>query len=219
VIHAGGISVRHAVARALATLNRSPSDATWRLLSARATVDARGRVVRAEVTLRGEEPGSEPAGGLVNPDGEHPMMATLPGTSGVLMDIMPVTWDRWCRAMGGSPPTGVDPWVPRTGVEHGQAVAYARAVGKRLPTPEEFRAAWGTRQLPWGDAPDPERGLVTPPRWGEIPESALFPPHRGFFDLGAWLWQWCADGTLLGGAPGLVPGTPGSEPIGFRCVS
>ncbi len=222
VIHAGGISVRHAVARALATVNRSPMEATWRVLAARASVDGKGRVVSAELSLRVEEPrplDRETPVGLVNPDGNHPLMAQVPGHPGVLMDVIPVTLERWTRTMGGPLPPNHDPWCPRTAVDRGQAEAYARAVGKRLPDVEEYRAAWGLGRFPWGDAVDAALGRAAPPRFGELPEVALHPPGRtGFFDLGAWLWHWTADGELLGAAPGLVPGPPNGEPIGFRCV-
>jgi hypothetical protein len=225
VIHASGIHVRHAVARALATVNRSPMEATWRLLSSRATLDAKGRVTQGEVTLRVEPPRDVVAGdativGLVNPDGCHPLMAVVPGHGGLLMDVFPVTWDRWLRVHpDATVPPDLDPWCPRTGVGHAPAQAYARAVGKRLPTVDEFRAAWGTELYPWGPRPVPELGRAAAPRFGEIPEVGTHPPGRtGFFDLGAWLAQWTAEGQLLGGLPGVVPAEPDTEPRGFRCV-
>jgi hypothetical protein len=62
-------------------------------------------------------------------------------------------------------------------------------------------------------------GLDAPPRFGGLPEVGVFPPNRaGFFDLGAWLWVWTAEGTTLGGLPGLVAGGGDAEPRGFRCV-
>jgi hypothetical protein len=225
VISAAGIHVRHAVARALATVNRSPLEATWRILSSRATLDARGRVTQGEVTLRVEaprdvRPGDATLIGLVNPDGSHPLMAVVPGAAGLFMDVFPVTWDRWLRAnpdVAMSP--DLDPWCPRTGIGHAPAQAYARAVGKRLPTADEFRAAWGTELYPWGPRPAPELGRAAAPRFGELPEVGTHPPGRnGFFDLGAWLFQWTAEGQLLGGLPGVVPAEADAEPCGFRCV-
>lgn len=219
VIHAGGLSTRHAIARALATVNRTAAEGSWRVMSARVALDARGCVVRADVSLRVEEPGSGAVLGVVNPTGAHPLMVRVPGST-ALLDALPVTCERWARVMGGTLLPDVDPWVVRTGVDGAQAEAYARAVGKRLPTPEEFCAAWGTSRYPWGDAPDRSAGLHEAPRYGAIPEVALYPPSRaGVFDLGAWLHQWCADGSLLGGRPGLGPGEPGVAPIGFRCAA
>lgn len=224
VIHAAGFHVRHAITRALATSNRSLMESTWRLLSARATLDARGRVVSAEVTVRIEKPRAdlEPRDdlvGLVNPDGLHPLMAPVPGHPERLMDVFPVTWDRWARHRGEAAPPDIDPWAPRTAISHADALGYARAVGKRLPEAEDLRAAWGRARYPWGDAPDPLVGRPCAPRFGEIPEVGMFPPTpAGFFELGCWLHQWTGEAGLLGGLPGLLPGEDGAEPCGFRCV-
>ena len=223
VVHASAISVRHALARALATHNRSPADATFRVLTARASVDGRGRVVRADVTVRIESPvgklADPEAYGLVNPTGIHPLMAGVPGQPNVLLDVFPVSWERWLRLRPGALPSGAEAWTARTGVEHADAAAWARAAGKRLPTPTEVRAAWGTGRFPWGDSLDPAAGLVGAPRYEEVPEVGLYPPNRaGFFDIGAWLWTWTDEGTLLGGAASLVPGEPGSRPFGVRCA-
>lgn len=220
--------MRHALARALATHNRSPADATFRFLSARVSVDSRGRVVRADVTVRLESPISVvdhiESVGLVNPTGLHPLMVVVPGQSSVLMDIFPVSWERWLRIRPGSAPAaaigGIDGWTVRTGIEHADAAAWARSAGKRLPTATELRAAWGTSRFPWGDSPDATAGLDAAPKYDEVPQVALFPPNRaGFFDLGTWLWTWTDEGTLLGGAPGLVPGNPDSRPFGLRCAA
>jgi hypothetical protein len=224
VVHAAGIHVRHALTRALATSNRSPMESTWRMLSARVQVDARGRVVQGEVSLRIERArelhGGDDEIGLVNPDGLHPLMARVPGHPGRLMDIFPVTTERWARVMGAAAPVGIDPWCPRTGITAEDAQAYARAVGKRLPDAEDVRAAWGRALHPWGDRADPTFGRPAPPRYGEIPEVGMHPPTAaGFFDLGCWLFQWTADGVALGGMPGLIGGAADAEPRGFRCVA
>lgn len=223
-ISAVGVHVRHAIARALATVNRSPGEATWRLLAARVTLDARGRVREGEVTLnvepaRDARDGADLAG-LVNPDGEHPLMVVVPGVPGLLMDIFPVTWDRWLRLHPGHAILPApDPWCPRTGLSLGEAMAYARAVGKRLPTGDELRAAWGREAFPWGPRPDPQLGRAAAARFGELPEVGMYPPDRaGQFDLGAWLHHHTADGLLLGGLPGLVAAPADASPVGFRCA-
>lgn len=224
VVHAAGFHVRHAVSRALATENRSPMEATFRVLSARAHLDARGRVASAEVTVRIQAPrarggGDDDEEGLVNPDGEHPLMARIPGHPTGFLDVFPVTWGRWARHAGATVPSGVDPWCPRVGVTWSEAEGYARAVGKALPDAEDLRAAWGRRRYPWGDTPDATRGRPEAPRFGEVPEVGLLPPTpAGFFDLGAWLHHWTADGGLLGGLPGLAAAPDGATPSGFRCV-
>jgi hypothetical protein len=222
VVHAAGFHVRDALARALATTNQSPGEATFRVLSARAHLDARGRVASAEVTVRVERPrdaGGDPPPGLINPDGLHPLMAGVPGRPGRLMDVFPVTVDRWARHGPGGAPQAVDPWCPQIGVTLAAAATWASAAGKSLPDAEDLRAAWGRARYPWGDRPDDTRGHAAPHRFGVLAEVGWYPPSdAGFFDLGAWLHQWTADGDLLGGAPGLASAPPGSEPCGFRCV-
>jgi len=223
VVHAAGFHVRHAVSRALATSNLSPMEATYRVLSARAHLDGRGRVASAEVTVRIERPrpvrGDDEEIGLVNPDGQHPLMARVPGRPDRLMDVLPVTRDRWARHAGGAVPPGADPWHPHVGVGFDAAQAYARAVGKVLPDPDDLRAAWGSARYPWGEAPDATRGRTEPPRYGDLVEVGTLPPTRaGFHDIGAWLHAWAADGALLGGLPGLASAAHDAEPCGFRCV-
>lgn len=220
LVHSGGISVRHAIARALATSNQSPVEATWALRAARATVDARGRILRADVSVEILRPGGTLEPGVVNPDGAHPLMAGLPGQPDVLLDVLPVTWDRWVRVRPGVVPGDLDPWCPRVGVSFEDAAAFAAACAKRLPTLAELRAAWGHARFPWGDEPDPSRGAAAPARWGELPEVGRYPPNAaGFFDLGCGLWQFVAEGAAVGGAPGLVEAPPDARPTGFRCAA
>lgn len=223
IIHASALSVRHAIARALATHNRRPSEATWRVVHARVSVDGHGRVVRADVSV-GVEPPVESladprAGGLVNPTGRHPLTACVPGTS-TLLDVYPVSWERWLRLRPGSLPPDVDPMQLRSGVELSMARALAAAAGLRLPTGSELRAAWGARAFPWGEAADPARGLAAPPRWGQVLEIGLFPPNaHGFFDLGCGAWTWSEEGEILGGEPGLQPGEVSAAPCGVRLAA
>lgn len=216
--------MRHAIARALATHNCSPAEATWRVLSSRASVDARGRVIRADVSVRIEQPldhlNDDRALGLVNPTGQHPLMAVIPGQPATLLDIFPVSWDRWLRLAPGSMPAEADGWTVRTGVSFEEAGRWAKLAGKRLPTPTEVRSVWGRSRYPWGAEPDPAAGLAEALRYNEIPQVALFPPNRaGFFDIGTWLWMWLDDGSTLGGAPGLVPGHATAVPVSLRCAA
>jgi len=203
-----GVGVRHAVTRALATHNLAPAEATFRVESSRATVDGRGRVLRAEATVRMTRP--LPIGersprelqGMVNPDGKHPLMVRIPGERPFWIDIVPVTWDRWCRRREVTVPPGIDLMSPRVGIDFDDAVEFARELGKRLPTTAELRSAWGTSRWPWGADADATLGRARPHRWGELPEVGLHPPNPfGVWDLGAWVWQWTAEGTLFGGAP------------------
>lgn len=228
-IHAVGVGVRHAVARALATANRSPAEATFRVVSARVDLDGRRRVLRAEALVEIEAP--RPVGdwspgalrGLVNPDGEHALMVRVPAPRPFFIDALPVTWDRWLRRVDDTLPPRMDRMSPRVGVTWAQASDFSHRLGKRLPTVAELRQAWGAARFPWGDSPDPARGRVGAPRFGELPEVGLHPPSPlGLLDLGAWLWHWTAEGTVSGGAEDREPAfdRPADDraPVGFRMV-
>ena len=234
---ATGVSIRHAISRALATANLTPREATYRVLTARARVDGRGNVARGEVSLRIQRPESLAAlppqewVGWVNPDGQHPLMALAPSGRTheerpvlAYMDIYPVTWDAWLRVMEDVLPDRVDALCPVTGVSHEQAAAYAQAMGARLPSSAEFSAAWGDEPYPWGHRPVPSLGRVGRPRFDQLPSVGAHPPGPfGHFELGAWLWQWLDDGTIAGGADERDPGfglsaDPERGPVGFRCV-
>lgn len=232
-IHATGAGVRHAIARALATANLAPSDATFRVKRCRVDLDRDGDVARADLSLDLLEPAPvdpaqpDEAWGVVNPDGHHPLMAWLPGSAvaGVdpfYMDILAVSWARWLERNDGTVPPGVDPLCPVVGVELGQARAFAQAEGKRLPTALEFGAAWGPHALPWGEGADPSCGRVGRPRYDKLYEGGMHPPtHSGLFDLGAWLWQWLDDGRVAGGGPAepsLAVPPDDRWPVGIRLV-
>ena len=227
VIHAVGVSTRHAVARALSTVNLSPAEATFRVVHARVDLDGRRRVLRAEAQVVVEA--ARPVGdrdpdalrGLVNPDGEHPLMVRIAADRPFFLDVMPVTWGRWLHRREGTLPPQLDPFCPRVGVSHADAIDFARGLGKRLPTVAELRAAWGPQRHPWGPEPDPQRGRLGAPRFGELPEVGLHPPSPlGLLDLGAWLWQWTLEGTVSGGAidrePAFDRPVTDLAPVGFR---
>jgi len=232
MISAIGIGVRHAVARALATGNLAMADATFRVRKAHVRLDERRRVVRGEATLEILAPRAisdwpkDDVVGVVNPDGEHPLMAFVTSDTeaprrGFFLDVFPVTWDRWLRQVDDNLPD-IDPLCPRTDLEHSVAAEFAATLGKRLPTSVELRLCWGPHRYPWGDAADPELGRVGRPRFDVLPEVGLHPPNGfGLFDLGAWLWQWTAEGLVFGGTidettgPAQEPG-PHHVPLGMR---
>ncbi len=222
-----GVTVRHAIARALATANLAPAEATYRVLSARAWPRRDGSVGRANVTLQMRE--AQPIHrweardleGWVNPDGEHPNMVLVPLADPLFVDIFPVTWDRWLQHTDEWLPEHIDTLVPRSGLEHAQALDFAARLDRRLPTTEEFKALWGPERFPWGKIPDPGLGYPRSPRFGQLHEVGAHPPTRGLYDLGAWLWHFMADGSVSGGVKDGQPsfGVALQEaPVGFRCV-
>ncbi|MFH1468498.1 MAG: SUMF1/EgtB/PvdO family nonheme iron enzyme [Pseudomonadota bacterium] len=237
-IQATGVSVRHAISRALATANQAPREATYKVMGAKAMTDGRGRVVRAEVSLAIRSPAALEAlpplerVGWVNPDGAHPLMALVPadatprGTPRLVhLDVYPVTWDAWLRVVPDHLPDRVDSLCPVTGVSWEQARDFAAATGRYLPENTLLSAVWGPDRYPWGHRPDPARGFVGRPRFDHIPAVGTHPPGEyGLFDLGAWLWHWVADGRLVGGCDETDPGfgLPPTElrgPVGFRCAA
>jgi ergothioneine biosynthesis protein EgtB len=100
-------------------------------------------------------------------------------------------------------------------VSHAEAAAYARFVGKSLPTEAQFhRAAYGTpegieRTYPWGDAPpDASRGNFDFQRWDPAAVGS-YPGGRSAFGLEDIVgngWEW----TSSHFAP-----LPGFEPFPF----
>jgi formylglycine-generating enzyme required for sulfatase activity len=94
-------------------------------------------------------------------------------------------------------------------VTHREAVAYARWIGKALPTEAQFhRAAYGTpahveRPFPWGDAlPDGARGNFDFHHWDPVDVDATPAGYsaRGVSQLIGNGWEWTS--TLFGPFPG-----------------
>jgi ergothioneine biosynthesis protein EgtB len=97
-------------------------------------------------------------------------------------------------------------------VSQAEASAYARWVGKTLPTEAQWqRAAYGTpegeeRQYPWGsELPSSKRGNFDFQHWDPTPVGA-FPEGASAFgvsDLAGNGWEWTS--TLFGPFPGFEP--------------
>jgi len=94
-------------------------------------------------------------------------------------------------------------------VSHAEAAAYARWVGKELPSEAEWhRAAYGTpegseRVFPWGDeTPDASRGNFDFSRWDPVPVTT-FPAGTSAFGAAGLLgngWEWTR--TIFAPFPG-----------------
>jgi ergothioneine biosynthesis protein EgtB len=102
---------------------------------------------------------------------------------------------------------------PVTGVSWHEAEAYARFVGKRLPTEAEWEkaASWNpqtqtNQRFSWGDElPDVSHANFAIQRWGTTPVDAFesTPSSYGCVDMIGNVWEWTA--TVFDGYPGFKP--------------
>jgi len=113
------------------------------------------------------------------------------------------------RTMFGSVPLPAD-WPVY--VSHAEAAAYARWVGRALPTEAQWhRAAYGApsgpeRSYPWGEqAPDASRGNFDFQRWDPVPVST-HPAGASAFGVAGMVangWEWTS--TPFAPFPGFQP--------------
>ena len=86
---------------------------------------------------------------------------------------------------------------PVTHVSWYAAMAYARWVGKRLPTEAEWEyAARGRltgKKYPWGDGIDIERANYGADVGATTPVGKYLPNRYGLYDMAGNVWEWCLD--------------------------
>jgi formylglycine-generating enzyme required for sulfatase activity len=168
---------------------------------------------------------------------------------GVLIGRWPVTNGRFREFLEATgrrvPPAQASDALadhPATGVTRGDAEAFCRWLGVRLPTGDEWEAAArGTdrRPYPWGEAFDTERCNCADSGWGWTVPVTAHPAGAGPFGAeqqAGNVWEWVADravdgwGVVRGGsyldtgwglrASRAQPADPerGTSTTGFRIV-
>jgi hypothetical protein len=140
---------------------------------------------------------------VANGDGRHPGMVFVDCGQGpgFWMDMFPVTVEQFFRVRGGTfVRSSVFEDSPVHWVTPEEALAFARAIGKRVPSEREWElAAAGPAHLkyPWGDEPDADRcrcGL----NWGARASRVNTVYHEnvsdfGCFDMAGNVWEWTSD--------------------------
>ncbi|MGH7250459.1 MAG: formylglycine-generating enzyme family protein [Candidatus Methylomirabilales bacterium] len=111
-----------------------------------------------------------------------------------LMDLNEVTHTEYAKVSPREYPPEKAPH-PVVGVTWDEAKQYCGAVGKRLPSEQEWeKAARGTdgRRYPWGDAYDPKKVNADGLNNGTTPVGQ-FPEGRspyGLYDMAGNAWEW-----------------------------
>ena len=174
-------------------------------------VKATGYVTVAERPLRPADFPGVPRDKLV------PGSAVFHATSSPVPLDDPLQWWRYTPGANWKHPEGPGSTVlkrsdhPVVHVAFEDAAAYAKWVGKRLPTEAEFefaaRGGLDRHRYPWGNDLTPG-GKAAANIWqgqfpvkdrgedgylGTSPVTAFAPNGFGLYDMGGNVWQWCAD--------------------------
>jgi formylglycine-generating enzyme required for sulfatase activity len=132
-----------------------------------------------------------PAGPFIYGPEEIEQKISLPA---FFMDMFEVTNEEYAKARPHQYPEH-EPTHPVVNVSWNDARRYCEAVGKRLPTEQEWeKAARGTdgRRYPWGDTFDPAKANTGHRFSGTTPVDK-FPEGRspyGTYDMAGNVWEW-----------------------------
>ena len=174
-------------------------------------VAATGYVTVAERALDPRDFPGVPADKLV------PGSAVFHATSQAVPLDNPLRWWHYVPGANWRHPGGPDSGIhdradhPVVHIAYEDALAYARWVGKRLPTEAEFefaaRGGLDRKKYSWGDELTPSGKAMANTWQGQFPAKdhgedghvntspvTAFPPNGfGLYDMGGNVWQWCAD--------------------------
>ena len=130
---------------------------------------------------------------------------TYPVTNQEYAEFVEETKYRLPRFWGGGQPPAGKADHPVVGVNHEDAAAYARWVGKQLPTEEEWeKAARGSdgRTYPWGEMFVPSKANVSGSGIKDTSSVRRFPQGVspwGCHDVAGNVWEWTASPYQSGG--------------------
>jgi formylglycine-generating enzyme required for sulfatase activity len=118
----------------------------------------------------------------------------------------------------------MDATMPATAVTFTKALAYCRAKGKRLPTPEEWQIACrGSRvtEYSYGGSYDPTKARSGRRIWTDGPKAVgtYEPNGHGLYDMSGNVWEWVDSGEAEGEHRSVMGGSWVDGPGQTRCAS
>lgn len=131
------------------------------------------------------------------------------------LDRTEVSHRMWsiCAEVEACDPMTGESAFPVTGIDLNTAMAYCSFAGGRLPTEAEFRSATAGGPWPWGqDTPTCAHAIALGcDGLAQVGSTPLGATSEGVLDLAGNVWEWTAEGLLVGGSA-----ESGSSEIGRR---